>query len=157
LIDYGKPFENCVREALISEQACFDRLPDQMTGRSGSVNPGDFTAYKKPYYYYIEAKSCVQSSFSIKGHIGEGQWLKLLEKTQFKRKGVYAGYLIWFVKEEVVVWVPATNLDSLYKSGVHSPTSADLLSIGSLVEIEAKKDKVIISNLLKTITATKQK
>lgn len=156
-MDYGKPFENYVRAALEREGACVDRLPDQMTGYANSSNPGDFTAYKKPYYYYIEAKSCVHNSFSIKAHIREGQWIQLLKKTAFKKKGVYTGYVIWFVKDKAVVWVPATNLSNLYKSGIHEPTIDELLAVGSPVEFEqVDEKKIVLISLLKTIAATKQ-
>lgn len=113
-MEYFKVFEDITRKSLEAEQAIVDRLPDQMSGNLGSVNPGDFLAYKYPNLYYIECKSCTQSVFDIKSHISEGQWLALLRKAQFKFPGVYVGYLIWFTESHKVFWISAKNMKTIY-------------------------------------------
>lgn len=150
----GKKFESIVKEALQSENACFDRLPDQVSGLVGSANPADFTAYLKPNYFYIECKSTHQASFDIKNMITEYQWITLLEKSKYK--GVYAGYLIWFVNEQAVYWVSAVNAERLYAMK-KSFRTADLE--GYSVQIPAAKRGMYIklSNVLKTIAAKRKR
>lgn len=154
MFNYGKKFEEITRNALEEEQACYDRLPDQMSGRAGSSNPSDFIAYRKPYFFYIECKSCQEEVFTIKAMISEDQWTDLLKKSKYT--GVFAGYLIWFVNEDKVFWVPAKKMNSLYKKK-KSFRSSDLYEYGKVIEIEIVKKYPRLINLLSTITKRKSK
>lgn len=152
MADYGKKFESITKATLAAEGACFDRLPDQMSGLAGSVNPGDFTAYLKPDYLYIECKSCQSEDFDIKSRITEGQWIKLLEKSKYARKGVCSGYLIWFVNEQKVYWISATMMKELY-SRKKSFKSSDLDEVGTKIQIRIKRKNLKLVNLISTIVA----
>lgn len=146
--DFGKKFEELTKAVLESEGCCTDRLPDQMSGKAGSANPSDFTAYKKPYYFYIECKSCQEVRFDIRSRISEFQWLSLLSKGEYD--GVYAGYLIWFVKEDKVFWVPAKSMLALYEVQ-KSFTSADLSEWGVAVDVSIRQKYPRMNNLIRTI------
>lgn len=113
-MEYFKVFEDITRKSLEADSVNVDRLPDQMSGNLGSVNPGDFIAYKFPNEYYIECKTCTQSSFDIKTHISEGQWLALSRKSKFKT-GVFVGYLIWFVEDMKIFWISSQDMTRIYK------------------------------------------
>lgn len=136
-MDYPKLFESITKNSLIAEGACVDRLPDQMTGNLGSTNPGDFIAYKYPYFSYVECKSCAQPHFDIKQHIMEGQWLALLKKDKANFPGVFVGYVIWFVKENLLFWITAKDMEILYKTrNVKTFTSKDLLGAHSDIALQ---------------------
>ena len=140
-MDYPKLFEGITKQSLIAEGACVDRLPDQMTGNLGSTNPGDFTAYKFPYFSYIECKSCAQSHFDIKQHIMEGQWLALLRKDKSNFPGVFVGYVIWFVTEHLIFWITAKDMEMLYKTrNVKTFTSKDLLESHSDIALQLETE-----------------
>lgn len=111
--DYAKKFEDIVRAALIDEGVCWDRLPDQVSGKIGSKNPCDFTAYKKPYYMYIECKTCQGDRLAIKSYISEHQWTTLLDKSKYP--GVCAGYVVWFVNKNCIFYITAKALAVYYK------------------------------------------
>lgn len=163
-MEYFKVFEDITRKSLEAEQAIVDRLPDQMSGNLGSVNPGDFLAYKYPNLYYIECKSCTQSVFDIKSHISEGQWLALLRKAELKLPGVYAGYLIWFTESHKVFWISAKNMKTIYgkqKSFSVSDLESSLSSYAIPIELKFSNtqirtpkgyvDKFILKDLLFSI------
>lgn len=133
-MEYFKVFEDITRKSLEAEQAIVDRLPDQMSGNLGSVNPGDFLAYKYPNLYYIECKSCTQPVFDIKSHISESQWLVLLRKARLEFPGVYVGYLLWFTESHKVFWISAKNMKIIYGKQ-KSFSVADLESSLSLYAI----------------------
>ena len=154
MTNYGKKFEDITRNALEEEKACYDRLPDQMTGMAGSTNPSDFIAYRKPYFFYIECKSCQDEIFTIKDRISQNQWSDLLVKSKYS--GVFAGYLIWFVKEEKVFWVTAKKMNDLYKVR-KSFRSSDLYDYGKEINIEMGKKYPKLMNLLSTITRRDKK
>lgn len=148
--NYGKLFENIVKAALESSGACFDRLPDQMSGYAGSTNPADFTAYKYPNYFYIECKSCQDERFDIKGRISEGQWYALLVKSHYE--GVYAGYLIWFVNQNKIFWISAPQLAILYNSGKKVIVWEDLVDRGIEIHFQVKGKYPELYKLLFTIS-----
>lgn len=152
--DYGKKFEEITRKTLAAEGACYDRLPDQMSGLAGSVNPGDFTAYLKPDYLYIECKSCQTDEFDIKDRISEGQWSKLLEKSAYADKGVCSGYLIWFVREQKVYWVSAITMKNLYTRKKRF-RSSDLDEVGTKIQIKVRYGYPQLINLIPTIVRSK--
>lgn len=154
--DYGKKFEDLTKVALINEGACVDRLPDQMTGRKGSTNPSDYTAYKKPYYYYIECKSCQKDKFDIKAYISEDQWIELQKKLKYKGKGVFAGYLVWFVQTQDIFWISASAMAALY-SEQKSFTPTDAAKWGTRIPHTIKNNYPQMYNILSTITKSKKK
>ena len=151
--DRGKEFEQCTKAALLAEGACVDRLPDQMTGLAGSTNPCDFIAYRHPYDFFIECKSCSVETqlFDIRGYISEYQWIALLNKSKFE--GVFSGYLIWFVHNEKIVWVPAPKMESLYKIK-RSCTAEELLEVGSNIRFKTTRGKPKFISLLDDIESS---
>lgn len=136
--DYGKEFESYTESELKKEKACWDRFPDQMSGNSGSSNPCDYIAYKSRYLYYIECKSCQAEVFDIKGYISENQWVSLLKKAKYG-PSVHAGYLVWFVEEKKVFWIPAPRLEYFYKNIKKSFRSTDLEGYGC--ELPCRQDE----------------
>ena len=155
-MDHGKEFESITKNALLAEGCCFDRLPDQMTGRAGSVNPGDFTAYLKPHYLYIECKSCSSDLFTIKNYISEKQWLKLLKKARPKYPGVYVGYLVWLIADSRIFWIPALKMEALYKE--HKSFDAKIVAPWAVpVKFEMSRGKPVLKNLIKTIVTGEKK
>lgn len=144
-MEYFKIFEDITRKSLETEHAIVNRLPDQMSGNLGSVNPGDFLVYKYPNLYYIECKSCTQSVFDIKAHISEGQWLALLRKEELKLPGVYVGYLLWFTESSKVFWISAENMKIIYskkKSFSVSDLESSLSSYTASVELELSNSQI---------------
>lgn len=116
-INRGKDFESQIENAFLNVRGCtVDRLPDQMSGFSGSSNICDYIAYKYPTIFYIECKSCYGNTLSIHsngekrhyGDISDKQWTGLLEKS--KVDGVVAGYMIWFIEWDKTVFVSADEL-----------------------------------------------
>lgn len=81
----GKKAEAKIQEWLDrpDSEYCFDRIPDQMTGRFGSKNICDFTLFKSPYMYYIESKATWEDRFDF-SMLTETQHDGLLDKSVFK-------------------------------------------------------------------------
>lgn len=151
--DHGKEFENMTRAALIKEGACWERLPDQMTGRAGSQNPCDFIAFVRPNLFYIECKSCQEDSMDIKSYISEHQWISLLDRSAFK--GVYAGYLIWFVGADIH-WISAKALEKHYKKK-KSITNDELDKLGIAIPHVIGRNSIEMLDLTVTIKKGRKK
>lgn len=148
--NFGKLFEDITREILLKEEACVDRLVDQMSGNKGSNNPGDFRAYLYPYCFYIECKSCQADTFAIKSYISENQWRLMLDKTGYP--GVFSGYLVWYVKAGCVVWILAEAMAHLYRE-TKSPTPDEMLQYGLKIPFKISRSKMHITSLLSRIVA----
>ena len=73
----GKVWEDIVEEWLLQNRICYDRIPDQMSGRKGSKNVCDYDAYIYPHIYYIECKECASPRFNMLQNIDEYQWIPM--------------------------------------------------------------------------------
>lgn len=124
----GKEWEDVVEGWLVQKNVCYDRIPDQMSGRKGSKNVCDYQAYLFPHVYYLECKECASSLFNMLQNISEYQWVNMLKKDRFP--GVRAGYVIWMSSENRAFWVSPLRLELYYTSGKKSLSVDDLDRIG---------------------------
>jgi penicillin-binding protein-related factor A (putative recombinase) len=141
-VNRGKQFENAVRTALIKERACsVDRFADPTAGYAGIKNVCDFVAYRQPNQFYFECKTTNGNTLPL-SNISTNQWEGLLLKSTIP--GVIAGYLIWFIKHDVTVFISATEMKRHAESGHKSVNVQDILAkrIDSLL-VPGKKKRVI--------------
>lgn len=88
--NYGKQFERKLKEDFLKiENSTIDRLYDTMNGYKTISNICDFLAYRKPYLYYLEAKTIKGNTFPF---TNLKQYDKLLPKVGIP--GVRAGVVI---------------------------------------------------------------
>lgn len=121
----GKEFEGIVKAAAVQAGFATLRLYDTTNGFAGVNNPCDFVIYKRPYNYYIECKSTQTGTLNFAA-IRENQWEKLGKLKNFD--GAVCGFLIWFIKNQQVIFVPYDTAAKLRAKGHKS------LSVKSLVE-----------------------
>lgn len=139
-VNRGKDFENVVREAFEKvPNVSIDRLHDQTTGWKGSTNICDFIVYREPYEYYFECKSINRGAFPF-SNITDTQWNGLLQKSQIE--GVFAGIIVWFIKDEVTCFIPIQLLVELKNSGHKSMSCKSCYEYPSIVEITGKKKRI---------------
>lgn len=83
LTNLGKKAEKKVKEWLDRpQQGCyFLRLPDQLSGFSGSANTCDFIMYRTPKFYLIESKATLNDNFPYT-MITDYQYTHMLEAAQ---------------------------------------------------------------------------
>ena len=127
MADYGKKFENIIRETL--EQApniSVDRIYDQTSGYFGSANIADFQVYKLPYNYYLECKTTSDNTLPMK-NISEGQLTGMYEKSLIP--GIVAGVIIWFYDKGITVFIEVEEIHRLIASGYKSVNVKDLSGI----------------------------
>lgn len=142
----GKEWEGIVENWLERHNVCFDRIPDQMSGRKGSKNVCDYTAYIYPHAYYLECKECASNSFNMLQNISEHQWTKMLEKDMFP--GVRAGYVIWFSGEHRAFWVSPYMLELAFSTGKKSVTADDLNRLGIELNLTLVRTKWHLNTFL---------
>lgn len=135
----GKVWEDIVEEWLQQNNICYDRIPDQMSGRKGSKNVCDYDAYIYPHIYYIECKECASPRFNMLQNIDEYQWIRMLEKDLIP--GVRAGYVIWMSGEQRAFWVSPLTLDLYYSAGKKSVTVEDLEVSGVELKLYMKRTR----------------
>lgn len=135
----GKDWEDIVEEWLQQNNICYDRIPDQMSGRKGSKNVCDYDAYIYPHIYYIECKECASPRFNMLQNIDEYQWIRMLEKDLIP--GVRAGYVIWMSGEQRAFWVSPLTLDLYYSAGKKSVTVEDLEVSGVELKLYLKRTR----------------
>ena len=136
--NYGKQFENVVREAFEKvPNVSIDRLHDQTTGWKGSSNICDFIVYREPYEYYFECKSVHGNTLPFR-NISGTQWNGLLEKSFIE--GVFAGIICWWIDKDRTLFIPIQTLQKLLNSGnVSYRYDWDSYDV---VEIKGKKKRV---------------
>ena len=116
-VNRGKDFEQRVKEDLLKLGAdvSIERLPDQMSGYSGSKNPCDYFCYLYPHLFYLECKTTNENTFPLAGLT---QYDALLARQG--KKGVRSGVLLWFVKHDAVLYVPIKTFKQIKDDGLKS-------------------------------------
>ena len=143
--NYGKKFEDVVREAFEKVPGVsIDRLHDQTTKFKGtSANICDFIVYREPYEYYFECKSINRGAFPF-SNITDTQWNGLLQKSQIE--GVFAGIIVWFIKDEVTCFIPIQLLVELKNGGHKSINVKDVdnfvYELGGAFKLVGKKKRI---------------
>lgn len=145
----GKLWEDMVKEWLISNNICHDRIPDQESGKKNSKNVCDFVAYVFPHIYYIECKESTADLFDMKHNISEYQWIHMLEKDRFR--GVRAGYVIWMSKFNKAYWVSPFALNLYYTAGKKSISIDDLYNAGIELTLFKKRTNWHLQTLLDVV------
>ena len=145
----GKEWEDMVEEWLVVNNICYDRIPDQMSGRKGSKNVCDYDAYVYPHLYYMECKECASSSFNMLQNISEHQWIKMLEKDRFP--GVRAGYVIWMSQPNRAFWISPLMLNLYYTAGKKSVSAGDLAEGGIELILFQKRTKWHLETLIDAV------
>ena len=108
-VNYGKKFENIIREAFEKvPNVSVDRLHDQTTGFKGSTNICDLIVYREPYEYYIECKSVHGASLPF-SNITDTQWNGLSQKSRIE--GVIAGVICWWVDKDITKFIPIQEFE----------------------------------------------
>lgn len=150
----GKEFEYVIKKSFEKiPNISIDRLPDQMSGYSGSSNICDFIVYHSPIQLYIECKATYGNTLSIHsnnpkrayGDISNTQWEGLLEKE--KIYGVAAGYIIWYIDNDMTYFVPAHIAKQFKDSGKKSINIKDLvdtdgLEIEDVIKLHGNKKRI---------------
>ena len=87
----GKQFEAKLKQDFLASipESTIDRLYDSVSGYKAISNISDFIGYKKPFIFYLEAKSHQGNTFPIKNLT---QYDKLSKKVNIP--GVRAGVII---------------------------------------------------------------
>lgn len=118
-INRGKQFEDKIQEQLEKiPNISIDRLYDVTMGYKNINNPCDFIVYKYPYILYLECKTTNTSTLNFKSQIRENQLVGLIEKS--KIRGVVAGILCWFVKNDKTIFIPIQYINELIQSNKKS-------------------------------------
>lgn len=113
----GKQFEAKLKQDFIATvpESSIDRIYDSVSGYKAISNIADFIAYKKPYIYYLEAKSHLGNTFPL---VNISQYEKLKGKVGIP--GVRAGVVLWMVEKSYVLYLPISFITYLkqneYKS-----------------------------------------
>ena len=108
-INKGKQWEQKIKEDFSKlPGATIDRLYDPEGGKAGIHNVSDFIAYKYPFHFYVEAKSCKGNTFPL---TNLSQYDKLSAKVGIP--GVRAGVFLWFVEHKRVAYVPISTVTKL--------------------------------------------
>lgn len=94
------------------EGYCIDRINDQLTGMYGSKNISDFTFFKSPNYYYIEAKSTWEDRFPF-SMISDYQYDNLLKKSKIDH--VYGLVIVLFATYQRAFILNIEDIDKLQK------------------------------------------
>ena len=109
----GKDFEKRIFEAFNKlEDVSIDRIPDQMSGYTGSKNVSDFIMYAYPYQYYIECKAFYGNTINFDRI---PQLDDLCNKDAIQ--GVSAGCMLWFIDHDITVWIRSGILKSWKEAG----------------------------------------
>lgn len=145
----GKEWEGIVQEWLEQHNICFDRIPDQMSGKKGSKNVCDYDAYIFPHMYYIECKECASTSFNMLQNITEYQWVNMLKKDVVP--GVRAGYVIWMSAAQRAFWVSPLALELCYTAGKKSVNIDDLEFSGIELKMYQKRTCWHLETLLDAV------
>lgn len=142
--NYGKEFEQVVRKAFEKvPNVSIDRLNDNTAGFKGIAGICDFIVYREPYEYYFECKSINRGTFPF-SNITDTQWNGLLQKSQIE--GVFAGIIVWFIKDEVTCFIPIQLLVELKNGGHKSINVKDVdnfvYELGGAFKLVGKKKRI---------------
>ena len=148
-VNRGKQFEDSIKNSFEKvHDISIDRLPDQMSGYAGSSNICDFILYYYPMQLYIECKATYGNTLSIHsnnpkrayGDISNTQWEGLLEKE--KIYGVAAGYIIWYIDNDMTYFVPAHTAKQFKDAGKKSMNIKDLVNGFNSIRLEGSKKRI---------------
>lgn len=128
----GKGFEGAIQVAFEKVTDCVvHRLKDQIGRYKNVSNPCDFYFYHMPYFYAIECKSTQGASLSFRDIREQEQIIDLHEIAQ--KRGVVAGFMIWFIDKDITVFVRHDIVYDMYmeskKGGKKSIALADILGL----------------------------
>ena len=109
--NYGKKFESKFKEDWQKmEDAIALRLIDVTMGYKSIRNVCDFVAYKYPFAYFIETKSCQGNTFNF------GKLTQYDDLIQYINvPGLNPAVVIWFTDHEKVCYVPLEEVQRLKK------------------------------------------
>lgn len=143
-VNRGKQFEQVIRESFERVPGVsIDRLNDNTAGFKGIAGICDFIVYREPYEYYFECKSINRGAFPF-SNITDTQWNGLLQKSQIK--GVFAGIIVWFIKDEVTCFIPIQLLVELKNGGHKSINVKDVdnfvYELGGAFKLVGKKKRI---------------
>lgn len=115
----GKKAEKQVKKWLDrpEEGYCFDRIPDQLTGKYGSKNICDFILYKFPYIYYLESKATWSDRFDF-SMLTETQHDELHKKAQIE--GVFGYVVVLFATYKRAFLIDIKDIWRLEEKNKHS-------------------------------------
>lgn len=135
--NYGKKFEKAFSDQLKENGYCFDRLKDDMSGWKGVSNVCDFIVFHNETLFYIECKAVHGNTFNY-SLLRENQYKGLLEKSKFKH--VCAGVVIWFVDNELTVYLPIKFIENEKLNNVKSFNSTkEVPRVCTIIEGEKKR------------------
>lgn len=143
-VNRGKKFEQVIRESFERVPGVsIDRLNDNTAGFKGIAGICDFIVYREPYEYYFECKSVNRGTFPF-SNITDTQWNGLLQKSQIE--GVFAGIIVWFIKDEVTCFIPIQLLVEL-KNGGHKSINVKYVDnfvyeLGGAFKLVGKKKRI---------------
>lgn len=106
-VSLGKKFEALIASQFDDCGVCFDRFKDDTAGYKGIRNICDFVVFFNGYLIYIECKTIHGKSFNFK-NLTDNQYNGLQNKSSYN--SVIAGILLWFVDEDLTIFVPARVL-----------------------------------------------
>ena len=139
----GKPFEKLIHDSFDKEDVFVLRLYDTMYMQA--KNPCDFIVVVNKKPVFIECKSTHETSFNphrkksnTKSDSKNNQWECLLQASTYD---LLAGYIIWFVNNDVTVFIRVQDFDKyLNEHDRKSISYKDAKEIG--FEIKGTKKKV---------------
>lgn len=117
-INRGKEFE---KRSLEDFKRAFPnsftiRVPDQQSRYKGaSSNICDILSYANGRLYLCECKSTNENTFNF---AKLRQYELMVEHKD--REGVFPGVLLWFVKLDLIVWVPVSEIEKMMMDGKKS-------------------------------------
>lgn len=106
-VSLGKKFEALIASQLDDCGVCFDRFKDDTARYKGIRNICDFVVFFNGYLIYIECKTIHGKSFNFK-NLTDNQYNGLQNKSSYN--SVIAGILLWFVDEDLTIFVSARVL-----------------------------------------------
>jgi hypothetical protein len=120
-----KKFEYIIKKAFNEvEGASIDRINDN-TARFKSVSfISDFIVYKNPTQLYLECKTTQKNQLNFKSNITDAQWNGLFEKS--KIDGVHAGLIIWFIEDDITIYISIETLHQMEQQGAKSISTKDI-------------------------------
>ena len=115
--DKGKAFEERVKAdwELTVPDSLICRIPDQMTGYTGSTNVSDFFAFKSPRLFFIECKVTQTNTVPFSRLTQYEKMLPYCNTTN-----VFPGFVVWWEKSDTVAWVPVNTVTALKEAGEKS-------------------------------------
>lgn len=127
----GKQFEDIIKTSLLKvndvvgrKVVDVQRLYDTTNGFSGVKQPSDFVVYLYPHIYYLECKS-------THAHTLNQSYITQLVELEKKSKveGVIAGTFIWYMEDDLTVFIPVETLcNHFYNRSKKSVSVKDILS-----------------------------